>query len=128
MKHLFLVFAMGLAAPAPVAAQQYADPVSPPPKYNDVMTAVVFRDLETLKELLALVEWPDKADSQGRPPLLVALELGYQEIADALLKAGANPYWSLVRARQTQTDEPVIARLEQYTESASAGPTGAPPY
>jgi ankyrin repeat protein len=126
MKRLFLVVAMALAAP--VAAQQYAHPVIPPLKYNDVMTAVVFRDLETLKELLALGEWPDKADSQGRPPLLVALELGYREIADALLKAGANPYWSLVRARQMHTDEPVIARLEQYTESASAGPTGAPPY
>lgn len=126
MKRLFLMLAMGLAAP--LAAQQYADPVIPPPKYNDVMTAVVFRDLQALKELLALGEWPDKADSQGRPPLLVALELGYEEMADALLAAGANPYWSLVRARELRFDKPVIARLEQYTESASAGPTGAPPY
>jgi len=123
-----LVLASCLAVAAPVVAQQQAEPVIPPPKYNDVMTAVVFQDLEALKELLALGEWPDRADSQGRPPLLVALELGYQEIADALLNAGANPYWSLVRARQRRTDEPVIARLEQYTESASAGPTGAPPY
>jgi len=123
-----LVLAVALAVAAPVVAQQQAEPVTPPPKYNDVMTAVVFQDLEALKELLALGEWPDRADSQGRPPLLVALELGYQEIADALLNAGANPYWSLVRARQRRTDEPVIARLEQYTESASAGPTGAPPY
>ena len=122
-----LVLAVALAVAAPVVAQQQAEPVIPPPKYNDVMTAVVFQDLEALEELLALGEWPDKADSQGRPPLLVALELGYQEIADALLRAGANPYWSLVRARQRHTDEPVIARLEQYTESASAGPTGAPP-
>ncbi len=109
-------------------AQQQAEPVIPPPKYNDVMTAVVFRDLDAVKELLALGEWPDETDSQGRPPLLVALQLGYLEIADALLEGGANPYWSLVRARQLRADEPVIARLEQYTESASAGPTGAPPY
>jgi ankyrin repeat protein len=104
------------------------EPRIPPTKYNDVMTAVVFRDLEALKELLALGEWPDKVDSQGRPPLLVALQLGHQEIADALLDAGANPYWSLVRARQLRADAPIVARLELYTESASAGPTGAPPY
>ncbi|HEX6321223.1 MAG TPA: hypothetical protein VFZ84_20340 [Burkholderiales bacterium] len=122
-----LVFAVALAVAAPVLAQQ-AEPVIPPPKYNDVMTAVVFRDLEALKQLLALGEWPDKADSQGRPPLLVALQLGYMEIADALLAGGANPYWSLVRARQTDTDEQTVAQLERYTESASAGPTGAPPY
>lgn len=123
-----LLFALSLAVAAPVVAQQQAQPVIPPPKYNDVMTAVVFRDLEALKELLALGEWPDKPDSRGRPPLLVALQLGYQEIADALLEAGANPYWSLVRGRQLRADQPVIAQLEQYTESASAGPTSAPPY
>jgi ankyrin repeat protein len=92
------------------------------------MTAVVFRDLEALNELLALGEWPDKPDSRGRPPLLVALELGYQEIADALLAAGANPYWSLVRARQLRAEPQTVARLERETESASAGPTGAAPY
>ncbi|HEX2199079.1 MAG TPA: hypothetical protein VHG88_10720 [Burkholderiales bacterium] len=123
-----LVLAVALAVAAPVVAQQQAEPVIPPPRYNDVMTAVVFRDLEAVKELLALGEWPDETDSQGRPPLLVALQLGYRKIADALLEGGANPYWSLVRARQLRADEPVIARLEQYTESASAGPTGAPPY
>jgi hypothetical protein len=121
-------FALALAAVAPAAAQQPVEPRIPPTKYNDVMTAVVFRDLEALKELLALGEWPDKADSEGRPPLLVALELGYQEMAEALLEAGANPYWSLVRARQLRSGEQTVARLEQYTESASAGPTGAPPY
>jgi hypothetical protein len=60
--------------------------------------------------------------------LLVALQLGYQELADALLEAGANPYWSLVRGWQLRADQPVTARLDQDTESASAGPTGAPPY
>jgi len=123
-----LVLAVALAVAAPVVAQQQAEPVIPPPKYNDVMTAVVFQDLEALKELLALGEWPDKADSQGRPPLLVALELGYLKIADALLEGGANPYWSLVRARQLRADERTVALLEEYTASASAGPTGAPPY
>jgi ankyrin repeat protein len=121
-------FALALAVVASAAAQQPVEPRIPPTKYNDVMTAVVFRELEALKELLALGEWPDKADSEGRPPLLVALQLGYPEIADALLDAGANPYWSLVRARQLRSDAPIVARLEQYTESASAGPTGAPPY
>ncbi len=126
MKVLFLAFC--LAAAAPAAAQRQFEPRVPPTKYNDVMTAVVFRDLLALKELLALGEWPDKVDSHGRPPLLVALELGYSEMADALLEAGANPYWSLLRARQLRFDKPVIARLEQYTESASAGPTGPPPH
>jgi ankyrin repeat protein len=123
-----LVLALTLAVASPVVAQQQAQPVIPPPKYNDVMTAVVFRDRVALKELLALGEWPDKPDSRGRPPLLVALQLGYQEMAHALLEAGANPYWSLVRGRQLRADQPVVARLEQYTESASAGPTGTPPY
>ena len=122
------LLALASAFAISAAAQQQAEPVIPPPKYNDVMTAVVFRDLEALKELLALGEWPDKADSQGRPPLLVALELGYTEIADALLEAGANPYWSLVRGRQLRAEPQTLARLAQETESASAGPTGAPPY
>ena len=126
MKALVLAAALGIAHP--VAAQQQAEPVVPAPKYNDVMTAVVFRDLAALKELLALGEWPDEADSRGRPPLLVALQLGYTEIADVLLDGGANPYWSLVRARQVRADGQVVARLEEYTASASAGPTGAPPY
>lgn len=123
-----LLFTLALVAATSAAAQPQAEPRIPAPKYNDVMTAVVFRDLEALKQLLALGEWPDKADSHGRPPLLIALDLGYADIADTLLEAGANPYWSLVRARQLRFDPPVIARLEQYTASASAGPTGAPPY
>jgi ankyrin repeat protein len=88
---LTALLAAALSATVPVAAQQQALPQLIAPKFNDVMTAVVYGDLGAVNELLALGRWPDKPDSQGRTPLMVARELGHAHIAEALLRAGANP-------------------------------------
>jgi uncharacterized RDD family membrane protein YckC len=77
-----------VAAPASTAA---APPPPPNPKFNDVMSAVLSRDLAGVNELIALGRWADKPDSEGRTPLMVAARLGERPIAEALLKAGANP-------------------------------------
>jgi uncharacterized protein len=42
-------------------------------------------------ELLAFGKWPEKADSRGITPLMLAAMLGEAGMAEALLKAGANP-------------------------------------
>jgi hypothetical protein len=111
-------FAAALFA-ASAAAQQR--PVSP--KYNDVMTAVVYDDTGGLEQLLALGKWPDKPDSEGRTPLLVALKLGYTGLAEALLNAGADPERALIAARGLG-DRQMVARLE--SQLSSAGPSGKP--
>jgi ankyrin repeat protein len=111
-----LSFMAAMTLTASVAAQQ----PTVNPKYNDVMTAVVVSDLSAVNELLALGKWPDKPDSLGRPPLLVALKLGYTDIADALLNAGADPERSLVAARGVE-DRKMIALLENFPASSSVG-------
>jgi uncharacterized RDD family membrane protein YckC len=60
-------------------------------RFNDLVTAVVFRDVGTVNELLAIGKWPDKADSNGMTPLMIAASNGDTAIAEALLRAGANP-------------------------------------
>jgi uncharacterized RDD family membrane protein YckC len=60
-------------------------------RFNDLVTAVLFRDAQAVNELLAFGKWPDKADSSGMTPLMIAAQLGETEIAQALLKAGADP-------------------------------------
>jgi uncharacterized RDD family membrane protein YckC len=76
------------AAAAPVPAPE---PVVITPKYNDLMTAVLYRDLAGVQQLLALGRWVDKPDSRGATPLIAAAQLGEIQIAEALLKAGADP-------------------------------------
>jgi uncharacterized RDD family membrane protein YckC len=78
------------AAP-PVAA------VAPPsrpmrsPKFNDVMTAVMFRDPAAATELLELGWWVDRPDSNGVTPLMAAAWNGDAAMTRLLLKAGADP-------------------------------------
>ena len=60
-------------------------------RFNDLVTAVLYRDAQTVNELLAFGKWPDKADSTGMTPLMIAAQLGETQIAEALLKAGADP-------------------------------------
>jgi uncharacterized RDD family membrane protein YckC len=84
-------------APAPTLAEEAPAPApmptasGPGPKFNDLMTAVIYRDAKTVDELLGFGKWVDKPDSRGVTPLMVAAMLGDAPIAESLLKAGANP-------------------------------------
>jgi uncharacterized RDD family membrane protein YckC len=60
-------------------------------RFNDLMTAVLYRDAGAVNDLLAFGKWPDKADSSGMTPLMAAVSIGESTIAEALLKAGADP-------------------------------------
>lgn len=60
-------------------------------RFNDLVTAVLYQDAGAVNDLLAFGKWPDKADSAGMTPLMIAVSLGQTEIAQALLKAGADP-------------------------------------
>ena len=60
-------------------------------RFNDLVTAVLYRDAGAVNDLLAFGKWPDKADSSGMTPLMLAASIGDAGIAQALLKAGANP-------------------------------------
>jgi uncharacterized RDD family membrane protein YckC len=60
-------------------------------RFNDLVTAVLYQDAGTVNDLLAFGKWPDKADSTGMTPLMIAVSLGQTAIAEALLKAGADP-------------------------------------
>jgi hypothetical protein len=94
-------------------------PVIGPLKFNDVMTAVVYRDLPALNDLLALGKWPDKPDSQGLTPLTVAALYGYEECVDALLKAGADPEPAL-RAAKDLHNPAIVPLLRRRGPSGSA--------
>jgi len=66
---------------------------SPPvsPRFNDVMTAVLYRDRETVSQLLDLGRWADKRDSNGLTPLMIAALSGDAAMARLLLERGADP-------------------------------------
>ena len=64
-------------------------PVSP--RFNDVMTAVLYRDRETVSQLLDLGRWADKRDSNGLTPLMIAALSGDAAMARLLLERGADP-------------------------------------
>jgi ankyrin repeat protein len=121
MARLLIVFLLAVVTVS-AAAQNQALPRVVAPKYNDVMTPVVFRDLAGLNEVLALGKWPDKPDSLGRTPLMVALEIGRPDIADLLLKAGADPERSKVAAR-ARDDREMLAAVETFSQQASVGAT-----
>lgn len=66
-------------------------PAQPGPRFNDVMTAVLYRDRATVSELVALGRWVDKRDSNGLTPLMLAASIGDAEMVRLLLQSGANP-------------------------------------
>jgi ankyrin repeat protein len=101
------------AAPPPAAVVRAT---TPGPKYNDLMTAVLYRDAAAVSELIAFGRWPDKPDSQGVTPLMVAAMLGDTTNAEALLKAGANPDAAMPIARERR-DSAMTALLERYATS-----------
>lgn len=61
------------------------------PKFNDLMTAVLYGDADAVAELLRLGKWPDKPDSQGVTPLMIARQNGDVRVAALLLEGGADP-------------------------------------
>jgi hypothetical protein len=110
-----------VAAPAPARAAALP-PVSetrpgiPGPKYNDLMTAVLYRDAAAVNELIAFGRWADRPDSQGVTPLMAAAMLGDTTNAETLLKAGANPDAAMPIARG-RNDSAMTALLERYASS-----------
>jgi len=54
------------------------------------MTAVLYRDLATASQLLSLGRWPDKRDSNGLTPLMVAAGIGDAAMVQLLLEGGAD--------------------------------------
>jgi len=61
------------------------------PKFNDVMTAVLYRDRAAVTQLLDLGRWADKRDSNGLTPLMVATMIGDAGMVGLLLERGADP-------------------------------------
>jgi hypothetical protein len=84
--------ALTKSAPTKAAAPPTA-PAGPSvhPGFNDLMTAVLYRNAEGVNELLAMGKWPDKRDSRGLTPLMAAVMIGDSLSAEVLLKAGADP-------------------------------------
>jgi hypothetical protein len=91
------------------------EPLRPGPKYNDLMTAVLYADPETVGHLLKLGRWPDKPDSSGTTPLTAAAMLGDVKSAELLLNAGANPAPALEVARERK-DGAMTALLQRYAK------------
>ena len=135
--------AQKLAAPAPqleaAAATPVAEPLKPPaaktvsraakpaqptsgtknvsdPKYNDLMTAVLHRDVESVNQLLKLGKWVDKPDSRGATPLMVAAGLDDVRTAEALLRGGANARLALPVAEERRNGE-MVQLLKRYTRT-----------
>jgi hypothetical protein len=60
-------------------------------KYNDVMTAVMYRDQAAVIELLDRGWWVDRPDSNGVTPLMAAVWNGDAPMTQLLLQRGADP-------------------------------------
>jgi uncharacterized RDD family membrane protein YckC len=108
------------AAPKAVARASTPAPAPPStskagsgPRYNDLMTAVLYRDADSVNELLKLGKWPDKPDSRGVTPLMVAADLGDVRTAEALLRAGANARLA-VPVAEDRSDGEMIQLLKRY--------------
>jgi uncharacterized RDD family membrane protein YckC len=83
------------------------------PKYNDLMTAVLAKDVVAVKELLKLGRWVDKPDSRGRTPLMVATAQDDVSTAEALLRGGASPR-PAVRVAEERGNGEMVALLKRY--------------
>ena len=97
-------------SPAPVAFQPKT---SSGLKYNDLVTAVLYRDAEAVAQLIKLGRWADKPDSRGTTPLMLAVEQGDARTAQVLLKAGAEPSRA-VRVAQDRGDAAMLDLLKRY--------------
>jgi uncharacterized RDD family membrane protein YckC len=100
-----------LAKPAPAA---FEPKVASGPKFNDLTTAVLYRDADGVTQLLKMGKWPDKPDSRGATPLMTAVELGDVRTAEALLRGGANPRLAM-RSAEQRGDATMILLLKRYS-------------
>jgi hypothetical protein len=83
-----------VAAAAPAEPPGYQRPANIRPlyaKYNDLITAVVMRDAQAVKELLADGKNPNARQSDGLTALMVAVANGDAAIAQLLLAHRADP-------------------------------------
>jgi len=100
--------------PVAVARPPRPEPPSMPgPRYNDVMTAVLYKDTDGVAELLALGRWVDKPDTKGKTPLMVAVANDDVIIAEQLLKAGADASRGMSVAREFR-NQPMMALMLKY--------------
>jgi len=79
------------SAPPATASLQKVGPAVVTPRFNDVMTAVLYSDQVTVAQLLDLGRWVDKPDSNGLTPLMVAVHLRDEGMVKLLLDHGADP-------------------------------------
>ena len=82
-------------------------------KYNDLVTAVLYRDAEAVSQLIKLGRWADKPDSRGTTPLMLAVEQGDSRTVQVLLKAGAEPSRAM-RLAQDRGDAAMLDLLKRY--------------
>jgi uncharacterized RDD family membrane protein YckC len=103
--------------PRPVAKPQapvaFQPKTSSGLKYNDLVTAVLYRDAEAVSQLIRLGRWADKPDSRGTTPLMLAVEQGDARTAQVLLKAGAEPSRAM-RVAHDRGDAAMLDLLKRY--------------
>ncbi len=99
--------------PSPPAAQGHELKRVTGLRHNDLMTAVLDDDTESVTELLRLGKWPDKPDSKGVTPLMVAAERGDLRMAELLLRAGADAR-SAGQLAQKRGDGDMMVLLARY--------------
>jgi hypothetical protein len=107
--------------PKPAAAAAPAEEAKViTPKFNDVMTAVIYEDESAVRQLLDLGWWVDKPSSVGYTPLMAAVMRGNVRIVQLLLERGADPnargpggVTALALARE-RDDTASAALLEQH--------------
>jgi uncharacterized RDD family membrane protein YckC len=111
------------AKPKPPAKKVVKRPVAPPPpsssktgsgpRYNDLMSAVMYGDVASVNELLRLGRWPDKPDSRGMTPLMAAAEMGDLKTAEVLLRGGATAR-PAIRVAEQRGDAEMLRLLKRY--------------
>jgi uncharacterized RDD family membrane protein YckC len=113
-----------LAQPKPAAPKPIVRLKPPPPpstsntgsgaRYNDLLTAVMYQDVEGVNEQLRLGKWVDKPDSRGVTPLMIAARRGDLQTAEALLRGGANARLAVPVAEERRDGE-MIQLLKRYS-------------